>query len=90
MNRTTIVLPSDVKAEAMRRARARGISFGELVREALARLLREPGEDANRRARRQAVQAMLRFARHAPAGPRDLSANLNDYLYNGKRTRRRS
>lgn len=92
MNRTTIVLPEDVKAEAMKRARARGTSFGGLVREALDRFLREPsgGEDTSQRERRQAVEAMLRFGRHAPPGPKDLSENLDDYLYGHKSTRRGS
>jgi Arc/MetJ family transcription regulator len=89
MNRTTIVLPEDVKAQAMKRARAQGISFGELIREALARLLREPGgEDEGRRKRRQAIEAMLRFGRRANPGPKDLSSNLDDYLYGDKPIRR--
>ena len=35
MKRTTIMLPVALKARAMREARARGISFGELLRQAL-------------------------------------------------------
>jgi hypothetical protein len=90
MNRTTIVLPEDIKAQAMKRARARGISFAELIREALARLLSEPdGEDTARRERREAIEGMLNFARHARPGPRDLSENLDDYVYGGKAVRLR-
>ena len=35
MKRTTIMLPADLKARAMRTARERGISFGELLRQSL-------------------------------------------------------
>jgi hypothetical protein len=91
MNRTTIVLPEKVKAQAMKQARARGISFGELMREALGRELRGAGgEDAARRRRRGAIEAMLRFGQHARPGPRDLSARLDDYLYGSKKAKGRA
>jgi len=35
MHRTTIMIPDDLKEQAAKRARERGVSFGELVREAL-------------------------------------------------------
>lgn len=35
MTRTTIILPEDLKLAALEQARKRGISFAELVREAL-------------------------------------------------------
>lgn len=90
MNRTTIVLPEDIKAAALKRARAEGVSFGSLVREALGKLLCEPSENAARRSRRQAVAALLRFGQHAPAGPADLSERLDDYLYGPPKARRTS
>ena len=40
MQRTTIMLPRDLKQRAAREAQARGVSLGELIREALAHLLR--------------------------------------------------
>jgi Arc/MetJ family transcription regulator len=86
MNRTTIVLPDDLKAEALKRARVKGISFGALVREALDNLLTGPVEDATQQSRRQAIEAMLRFSEHAPAGPPDLSDRLDDYLYGASKT----
>jgi len=88
MNRTTIVLPDDVKAQAIKQARVRGISFGELVREALHKFLDEPSEDATQRSRRESVAAMLRFGADAPAGPSDLSERLDDYLYGNPQERR--
>jgi Arc/MetJ-type ribon-helix-helix transcriptional regulator len=81
MNRTTVVLPDNLKAQAMKTAQAKGISFGELVREAIEKLLATSGEDASQRSRRQAIAAMLQFAETAPAGPADLSERLDDYLY---------
>jgi hypothetical protein len=90
MNRTTIVLPDDIKAAALKRAQAEGVSFGSLVREALGKLLREPSQNAARRSRRQAVAALLEFGHHAPAGPTDLSERLDDYLYGPPKSRRAS
>ena len=90
MNRTTIVLPDDIKAEALKRARTVGVSFGAIVREALTKLLQQPVEDASQRSRRQAIDAMLRFADGAPAGPPDLTARLDDYLYGPPPRRRNS
>jgi len=43
MVRTTIMLPSELRLRSTRRARQRGLSFGELVRESLAAEL-ERGE----------------------------------------------
>ena len=40
MQRTTIMLPRDLKERAVREARDRGVSLGELIREALAALMR--------------------------------------------------
>ena len=40
MNRTTFILPIDLKERAARRARAMGISLGEFVRKALADALK--------------------------------------------------
>ena len=90
MNRTTIVLPDDIKAAALKRAQAKGVSFGALLREALGKLLQEPSENATQRSRRQAVDAMLQFSQHAPAGPADLSERLDDHLYGPRKTRRTS
>ncbi len=46
MQRTTIMLPRDLKQRAAREARARGVSLGELIREALQSLLRRGDRDA--------------------------------------------
>lgn len=88
MNRTTIVLPQDIKAAAMKQAQARGVSFGALVREALDKLLREPTENSAQRSRRQSVTALLQFSQQSPAGPTDLSERLDDHLYGPAKPRR--
>lgn len=90
MNRTTIVLPHDIKTAALKRAQARGVSFGALVREALDKLLREPTEDAAQRSRRQAVSAMLQFGQQGAAGPADLSVRLDEHLYGPVKAKRTS
>ena len=40
MHRTTIMLPRELKERAVREAQARGVSLGELIREALTALMR--------------------------------------------------
>ena len=42
MKRTTVMLPLELKARAERLARARGISFGELVRRSLSAAVEPP------------------------------------------------
>lgn len=44
MTRTTIMLPEDLKLTAQERARERGISFAEFVRETLEARLGAPSE----------------------------------------------
>jgi hypothetical protein len=46
MQRTTIMLPRDLKERAMREAQARGVSLGELIRDSLTAALRRDGSQA--------------------------------------------
>jgi hypothetical protein len=72
MHRTTILLPSDLRRKADREARALGISLSELIRRRLA--ADEAGTPTNR----------PRFFSRQPwtgAGPEDMSANHDSYLY---------
>ncbi len=76
MHRTTIMLPPDLKARAQRRAQELGVSFGELMRQALESELaasqgRTRGDDPL-----FADDAI--FSGEAPA---DLSENHDRYLY---------
>ncbi len=76
MNRTTIMLPPDLKARAERRARDRGISLGELIRQSLATALTAAGTP------RLASDPL--FADDATWDgdtPPDLSAEHDRYLY---------
>ena len=45
MHRTTVMLPRELKERAAREARSRGVSLGELIREALASRLSDPSDD---------------------------------------------
>ena len=44
MSRTTVVLPEDLRFRARERARRDGITFAELVRQAIVARLGSPGE----------------------------------------------
>lgn len=79
MHRTTIMLPADLKARALRRAKQLGISLGELIRDSLAASLQEPEKT-------QTLQDPL-FADDAVyenAGATDLAENHDAYLYGDK------
>lgn len=74
MERTTIMLPPELKTRAVRRARRKGISFGEYVREALtAELSREGGKGVD--------SFLSDTAVYRGEAPSDLSARHDDYLY---------
>lgn len=77
MQRTTIMLPVKLKARAARSARRRGISLGELIRDALeASVSRQPrgpdAEDDAFWADRLVSDAVV---------PADLSSDHDRYLY---------
>lgn len=76
MLRTTVMLPDDLKASAERRARQRGISFGELLRESLAAMLTPlpASKDA----------LLLDDAVYKGKTPKDFSAEHDRYLYGGQ------
>ncbi|MFN3234243.1 MAG: hypothetical protein ACE365_02360 [Gammaproteobacteria bacterium] len=74
MNRTTIMLPETLKMKASKLAMKRGVSFGELVREALELVCRSEGKhtyDAFYEDRR--IYKVCR--------DRDLAEKHDDYLY---------
>ncbi len=75
MKRTTIMLPGELRARALRHAKRRGISLGELVRDALAARL-EGSEPPDERDPLFADTAVYR----GPA-PSNLSADHDRYLY---------
>lgn len=76
MKRTTVMLPAELKAKAMRAARERGISFGELLRRALTATVEAPPAQYEDSAFADAAV----FDGPAPA---DLSEGHDGYLYGG-------
>ena len=75
MNRTSILIPPDLRNRADRMARQLGISFGELVRRALGEMLDRPGT----------LRTGDAFLAEGPVydgpGPSDTSVHHDDYLY---------
>ena len=76
MQRTTILLPPALKAQAQRRAQKRGVSLGGLIRESLAVAL-ETAKDG-RKASDPLFADEAVFMGDAPS---DLSRNHDRYLY---------
>ncbi len=74
MVRTTIMLPGELKHRATTLARKRGVSFGELLREALAAAV-NAGPPA------RATSVFDDDAVWRGRGPSDLAAEHDRYLY---------
>ncbi|HEX4048060.1 MAG TPA: CopG family transcriptional regulator [Elusimicrobiota bacterium] len=72
-HRTTIMLPPELKRRAAKRAKERGVSFGELVRESLAAVL-TGGPDAK-------DSLLADHAVYRGKTPRDLAAEHDRRLY---------
>jgi metal-responsive CopG/Arc/MetJ family transcriptional regulator len=82
MQRTTIVLPEQLKQRTMEKARADGISFSEFVRRAVELAVNEPPSRKSQRERRAAIEAMREFRDDAlSGGPADLAINIDKYVY---------
>ena len=75
MKRTTVMLPADLRRRAFVRARERGVSLGELIRESLSSAL---PASAPVRAEDPLFTDSAVFAGKAP---KDLSAAHDLYLY---------
>jgi len=76
MNRTTVMLPHELKTQALKRANMMGISLGQFIREALSMSLESLQND-------QSIHDTL-FADDAVyhgKSPVDLAKNHDDYLY---------
>ena len=83
VQRTTIILPEQLKRRTLEKARADGISFAEFVRRAVELALNEPPSRASQRKRRAAIEEMRAFRDDAPSGggPADLAINIDEYVY---------
>jgi hypothetical protein len=75
LKRTTVMLPSDLRRRAFRRARERGVSLGALIREsldaAIPRTAQAAGDDP----------LFSDGAIFRGAAPRDLARHHDRYLY---------
>ena len=68
------MLPGELKARALRRARQRGVSFGALVRESISAMLSiAPGQTED-----SLLEDKALFDGNTPA---DLASNHDRYLY---------
>ncbi len=76
MQRTTILLPADLKAKALRRAREQGISLDEFLRRALEAALAGPGETPIK-----ADPLFSDVSVYEGPVPADLAVHHDDYLY---------
>ena len=77
LNRTTVILPVRLKELATERARSEGISFGEFVRRSIERQLAAP-------AKKTGDPFWDNLAVYEAAGPTDIAARHDDYLYGEK------
>lgn len=73
MYRTTLMLPTDLKAKAAIHARRLGLSLGELVRQLLEREISTPRDTP--------VADTFWSDARTFAGPGDLAAHHDDHLY---------
>jgi len=87
MHRTQLLLPRDLHRRATEAARARHMSLGNLVREALAEYLArsggvEPAADA-------VEEVLIQSPFDDPAPDPRLSVDVDHYLYGARRRSRR-
>ena len=75
MNRTTIMLPEELKRQAQERAMATGISFGELVRRSLTAAVSTPPP------KRTKDPLLADSGTYLGNAPSDLSEDHDQYLY---------
>ena len=77
MERTTIMLPPDLKAKVQKRANYMGMSLGQYIREAVENSLEY-------QQREQSIEEDPLFADDAVfvgEGPKDIAENHDQYLY---------
>ncbi len=79
MERTTIMLPHELKLQIAQQARRKGISMGGFIRDAITAALSKAGE--NGRSEDPLFSDREFFPGSAPA---DMAANHDDYLYGKK------
>jgi hypothetical protein len=75
MKRTTIMLPQKLKSRAEKRARKNGLSLGAFIRQSLEQAMTS-GSDVWEK-----DEFLNNRTTFSDPYPRDLSANLDDFLY---------
>lgn len=82
-DRTTIVLPPELKRRAVSRARRQGISFGEFVRRAVEKQVALPTVKIVKppRKRKTGDPFWDNLVFFEDDGPTDLSVRHDDYIY---------
>jgi DNA-binding transcriptional ArsR family regulator len=78
MKRTTIMLPEDLRRRALSRAKQKGVSLGELVRDSLDATLPAVSYDAER-------DPLFEDVIYDGPSPADVSAKHDKYLYDEER-----
>lgn len=86
MHRTQLLLPQELHQWASETARARGMSLGNLVREALQEYLAHAAPQPSQ----EAIERLLADPFDDPEPDPELSINVDHYLYGAKRRSRRS
>jgi HicB family len=87
MHRTQLLLPPDLHRRAAQAAKARGVSLGRLVREALGEYLARAG---GVQPSAEAIDAVLLAEPFDDPDPDpELSLNIDHYLYGAARRSRR-
>lgn len=76
MKRTTVMLPEDLKVQALKRAGTMGISLGRFIRGAMERALQQPNGDESADDPLFTDDAV--FLEETPL---DLAQNHDEYLY---------
>lgn len=74
MKRTTIMLPEGLRRRALSRAKQKGVSLGELIRDSLDASLPAAGYDAGR-------DSLFEDAVYDGPAPNDMAAKHDRYLY---------
>ena len=80
MDRTTIMLPPDLKIRASNQAKKMGISLGKLIREALEKSL-----DTEKRTKTGDDSLFLDNVAYGGKTPKDLASEHDKYLYGEKK-----
>jgi hypothetical protein len=78
MKRTTVMLPEELRRRAISRAKQKGVSLGELIRDSLDSALPHVSYDIGK-------DPLFEDVIYDGPAPRDLSRRHDEYLYDKKK-----